>query len=449
MESNQHKVLGPLHIWALGVGIVLVGEFYGWNFMVGKGGSIGALIATWIVAFFYILVVMMNTEMGSVMPEAGGQYSMAKYLMGPLAAFNVGLMMVFEYVMLESGDLLVVGEIAKSVCPDIQPLPFIILAGLALTYLNYKGAHTSLTLNFVITAIAFATIFILLFSTNCFDPQATLLDLKAMTDGLPFGYLGIIAAMQFAVFFFLGIEGTAVAAEECRSTGRALPVGAMVGIATLLIGASVTWLVCSGLVPAAELGNSAYPLFDAARATGKLFITIALFIGTIMACLASANGCINDSSAAWAALSKDTLIPDFFAKQHPVYGTNYRAILFLLPASLIFALTGMLDQVVTFSIFSALLVYALTLLMYFKFRAKYPLGTLERGYVAPLHPLPAIAAGIILFLIFVGMYLGYWINMVGGVIFYFLASLWFLKRRMKFVDKKDFLAAGVAKWPKA
>ena len=32
------KVLGPTHVWALGVGIVLVGEYMGYNFSVGKGG---------------------------------------------------------------------------------------------------------------------------------------------------------------------------------------------------------------------------------------------------------------------------------------------------------------------------------------------------------------------------------------------------------------------------
>ncbi len=30
------RVLGPGHVWALGVGIVLVGEYMGWNFAVGK-----------------------------------------------------------------------------------------------------------------------------------------------------------------------------------------------------------------------------------------------------------------------------------------------------------------------------------------------------------------------------------------------------------------------------
>ena len=125
--------------------------------------------------------------------------------------------------------------------------------------------------------------------------------------------------------FFLGIEGGALAAEECRSTSRALPLGTMIGLSVLLIGATTTWFVCSGLVPAEKLGESAYPLYDAALATGKLYVIIALFVGTIMACLASANGCINDASRAWFAMSRDGLIPPIFAKTHPKYKTPYRA----------------------------------------------------------------------------------------------------------------------------
>ena len=44
-KNSLLKVLGPVHVWALGVGIVLVGEFMGWNFSVGKGGAYGSLIA--------------------------------------------------------------------------------------------------------------------------------------------------------------------------------------------------------------------------------------------------------------------------------------------------------------------------------------------------------------------------------------------------------------------
>ena len=110
-------------------------------------------------------------------------------MLGPLAAFNVGLMLVLEYAMLEAADVLVVGQILESLNPNVKALPFIILSLLVLTYMNYRGVYATLTLNFVITAVAFVTIFILIFSTRFYDPQMTLINLKKMTDGLPYGYL--------------------------------------------------------------------------------------------------------------------------------------------------------------------------------------------------------------------------------------------------------------------
>ncbi len=442
------RVLGPLHVWALGVGIVLVGDFMGWNLGIQQGGSLASLIGLWIMGCMYAGQVMMVSEMGTVMPEAGGQYTMAKYLLGPLAAFNVGLMQVFEYTMLAAGDVIVVGQLLNSVLPGVQVLPFTILTLLVLAFINYRGAQATLTLNFFITAVAFISIIVLLFSTNFWDPQATLIQLKELTNGLPYGKLGLMAAIGYSCWFFLGIEGTAMAADECRSPNRAIPLGAIVGLTTLLIGGTVTWFICSGLIPAGELGNSVYPLYEAALATGKLYVFVALFVGTILSCLASANGCINDSSHAWAALSRDTLLPNLFAKEHPKYKSNYRAIIFLLPIALVFAMTGLLDQVVTFSIFSALMVYLLTCLMMYRFRKMYPMGTVKRTFVAPLFPLlPAVVAIIVVCGLF-GLHLNYGINLISGAVFYLLSSIWFLKRRAKFLDRDHLLEPGLKKWGK-
>lgn len=446
--THLSKVLGPMHIWALGVGIVLVGQFMGWNFTIGKGGSLGSIIACWIIGVMYISLIMINTEMGSVIPEAGGQYAMAKYLLGPLAAFNIGLMLVFEYVMLEAADALVVGEILKNISPDIQALPYIILSVLLLTYINYRGVHATLNLNIVLTGIAFVTILVLLFSTKFYSSGHSIINLAGMTNGLPFGWIGILGALQFGCWFYLGIEGTALAAEECRSKGRALPVGAIIGLFTLIIGATITWFVSSGLVNASKLATSIYPLYDAAIATKLPMVIDILFIGTVLSCLASANGCIADASRAWYSMSKDTLIPKTFAAIHPKYKTPYRAILFLMPISLAFGFTGMLDQVITFSILSALLVYILTGYMMVKFRKMYPLGSIERGYVSPWHPLPAIIVLIVVGVTLFGMYFGYWINMVFGFLFYFIASIWFVAHRSKHLDSRAFIKTGASHWPR-
>ena len=111
---NLLKVLGPIHVWALGVGIVLVGEYMGWNFSVAKGGALGALIACWIVGLLYTCVAMIDSEVTSTVAAAGGQYTQAKHIIGPLMAFNVGLYLVLAYTMLEAGDAITAGYLIVS-----------------------------------------------------------------------------------------------------------------------------------------------------------------------------------------------------------------------------------------------------------------------------------------------------------------------------------------------
>src|SRR4029434_6414620 len=112
---NLLKVLGPAHVWGLGVGIVLVGEFMGWNFAVGKGGALGALIACWIVGLLYTCVAMIDSEVTSTVAAAGGQYAQAKHIVGPLTAFNVALYLVFAYTMLEVSDAILAGDLITQV----------------------------------------------------------------------------------------------------------------------------------------------------------------------------------------------------------------------------------------------------------------------------------------------------------------------------------------------
>lgn len=437
------KVLGPAHIWALGVGIVLVGEFMGWNFTIAKGGSMGSLIACWAVGLMYVTLVMCNSEIGCVMPEAGGQYVQAKYILGPLAAFNVGLALIFEYVMLEAADALVIGALMQTLNPAISPLPWIFLGVAILTWLNYRGVEATLNINLVITAIAYVTIFILLFSTKFYSPSASLLRTKELMSSLPYGWIGIIAALQFGIWYYLGIEGAVLGAGECRSPGRSLPLGMLSGVVSLIIGATITWYVSSGLVGWEKLGASVYPLYDAALATKMPFVIAALFVGTMLSCLASANGCIVDSSRAWQSMANDHLIPNWFSAIHPKYKTPYRAVLFLVPIAISFAFTGLLDQVIAFSILSAIYDYMLKAIIMFKFRRMWPLGSVERGYISPWHPLPAAILGLLVLLIFAGFYLGYGLNLLAGTLFYIAASVWFEVHRKKYVDYSTFITTAL------
>ncbi len=450
------RVLGPAHVWALGVGIVLVGEYMGWNFAVGKGGAYAALMACWFAGILYSCVAMIDSEVTSTVAAAGGQYTQAKHIVGPLMAFNVGLYLVFAYTMLEAANAITAGYLVSVVATmtgyggALDQRPFIILVIMFLAWLNYRGVLATLTFNLVITSIAFIAIIVLFLSTSGIIGDG-IMQHAALFEGheKPYGWIGIVAAMHFGLWFYLGIEGTTQAAEEVRSPARALPFGTLAGIMTLLIAATLTWYICSGVLPWEFLGDgvngSVAPLFDTARLSGSNALIWFLGIGTLFATLASANGCINDASRAWFALGRDKYLPAWFGAVHPQYRTPYRSIVFLVPIALIFALGAPLDQVITFSILSGLLGYTFMPLNILMFRKKWPMGTIKRGYEHPFHPIPAIVLLCLCAFTFFAVFLGYGTQLVAMIGFYIVVSLWFHFWRYRFVNRG---AQFTMPWPK-
>ena len=122
---------------------------------------------------------MINSEVTSAIPAAGGQYAQAKHTVGPLMAFNVGLYLTLAYTMLEAANANVLSYLLTTLSglmgsdQELSPYPFAVLAILALAFLNYRGVFASLTLNFVITGFAFATILVLFVGLRAWSPSAS------------------------------------------------------------------------------------------------------------------------------------------------------------------------------------------------------------------------------------------------------------------------------------
>jgi ethanolamine permease len=445
------RVLGPAHVWALGVGIVLVGEYTGWNFAADKGGTLAALIICWVVGLLYTSVGMIDSEVTSTVAAAGGQYAQAKHIVGPLMAFNVALYLVFAYTMLEVSNAIVVADTIKAYAgegfSDWYYRGVIATIIMVLAALNYRGVLMTLNVNLVITAFAYLAIIILFFSVQPWS-QGQVLKLGEMVtpeNALPYGWLGVIAGFHWGIWYYLGIEGTTQAAEEVRSPARSLPYGTMAGMITLLIGASLTWYVCSSLMPWQYLGFTYFPLLDAGKLTGSKPLEFLMFAATVLAATASANGCINDAARAWFSLGRDRYIPSWFSAVHPKYRTPYRSSLFLVPIAMAFAFTANLGQAITFSILSGVLHYTFMALNIIAFRNKWPLGSIRRGYTHPFHPLPAIVLFVLCVVTFFAIFLGYGAQLTAMVVFYIIMSLWFHFYRYQYVKRG---AQFTMPWPK-
>ena len=63
--STEHlkRVLKPIHLWAIAVGLVISGEYFGWNLGWAVSGTIGLLIATLVITLMYITFIFSYTEL--------------------------------------------------------------------------------------------------------------------------------------------------------------------------------------------------------------------------------------------------------------------------------------------------------------------------------------------------------------------------------------------------
>ena len=97
-QRGLRRHAGMWSLWALGVGAVISGEYYGWNFGLSTGGFGGLLLAGVVMAVMYYGLVYSIAEMSPALPHTGGAYSFARSAMGPWGGFLTGLAENMEYV---------------------------------------------------------------------------------------------------------------------------------------------------------------------------------------------------------------------------------------------------------------------------------------------------------------------------------------------------------------
>lgn len=64
------KTLTPLKLWGLIVGMVISGQYFGWNYGIAQGGISGFIIAFLLVAIFYSTFIFCLAEMSTMLPNS-------------------------------------------------------------------------------------------------------------------------------------------------------------------------------------------------------------------------------------------------------------------------------------------------------------------------------------------------------------------------------------------
>lgn len=275
-------------LWALGVGAVISGHFSGWNLGIGAGGWGGLFIAAVIIAVMYLGLIFSLAEMSPALPHTGGAYSFARSAMGPWGGFITGLAESIEYIMTPAVIVFFISTYLTGIFETstlYQPLWWI---GCYLLFvaLNYWGVELSFKISVAVTLLALAVLVVFWVSAIPFaDFSRWALNIGAAADGslielpagggafLPKGWMGVLAAMPFAVWLFLAIEELPLAAEESVDPKNDMPKGLIFGMFTLMFSALMIMFLNASIGATEEgklhgaysLATSAEPLLDGFR----------------------------------------------------------------------------------------------------------------------------------------------------------------------------------------
>ena len=208
-DQELKKTLGPFMLWGLGVGYVISGNYFGWNLGLAEGGSLGAGIAIFFVILMYITFTFSYTEMACAIPRAGGAFSYAERGLGKHLGFLAGMSQNIEFIFAPPAIASAIGAYFSLFFPELNVLWIGIFAYFIFTGLNIAGLELAASFELFITIVA---VLGLLFFAGVTLPAFEMENLKE--NAFNNGYMGIVAAIPFAIWFFLAIEGVANVAEE-------------------------------------------------------------------------------------------------------------------------------------------------------------------------------------------------------------------------------------------
>jgi len=267
---------GAVALWGLGVAAVMSGVFSGWNFGIADAGWGGMLIATIVIGAMYTLMILSISEMTAAMPHTGGAYSFARSAFGPWGGFVTGFAETIEYVITTAVVGTFAGLYADAIIEDLFAISWPLWIWIIIFYavfvtLNAAGSAASFTFAFIITIISLVVLAIFVIAALVSGQFATanLFDIPAQigeSTFLPYGVEGILLAMPFAIWFFLGIEELPLAAEETRDPATDLPRGSIAGMLTLLLSAFLVLVLNPGVLGAQAVSTSGEPILDGFRA---------------------------------------------------------------------------------------------------------------------------------------------------------------------------------------
>ncbi|ALN62558.1 amino acid permease family protein [Lysobacter antibioticus] len=420
-RTDFRRVLGLWQLTAIGIGgIIGVGVFVLAGHEAATNAGPAVALAFLLAGIASAAAALCYAEFAGMIPVTGSAYTYSYATLGELPAWLIGWDLLLEYA-------LIVAVVAIGWSGYVQALlgsagfylpvwaqgaigtgegrVFNLIAALAtigvsalLVFRTEWGAR----FNTVIVAIKVIAV-VLVIGVGAFyiDPAnwvPFIPERVVDADGVGhFGLQGIATAAAVVFFAVFGYDTLTTAAEESKNPQRDLPRAVLLSLGVSMALYLAVSLVLTGIAPYTTLGGDA-PVSEAFTRLGLPWIAAAISISAVIGIASVLFAFMLGAARIWFSLSRDGLLPGWFAKIHPKYGTPHRPTIVLgIFTALVagFLPIGEVAKLVNIGVLSAFIVICASVWV---LRVRKP--DLHRAFRTPLVPLiPLIGIGFSIWLL--------------------------------------------------
>jgi amino acid transporter len=361
--------------------------------LAGVGSWISYLLAT----IGCIFVGAAISQLAKRHPEAGSYFVYVGRNFGPVAGALTGWAMILAYTTTAVAVIMgfplflnnILGVFGMTLSFPWQVVFAIAFLGLV-AYAAYRDIQLSSRVGLVLECLSIGIIIVI--TAVVVAKHGTVIDpVQLNISKIPFG--GVMSAMAFAVFSWVGFESSATLAKESNDPQKNIPIS-VVGSAAI---AGIFFVIMSYLMvmgmddKAAAIGSSSSPFADMTNKAGLPWAAAIVYFAGSISAFACALACLNASSRMLYSMGRFQFLHGSMGLVHKVHKTPHVAVLTsaLITLLIILALLpqGMLGG---FGLAGTIATYGFVV-VYFAVSLASPVDLYRAGVLKPQH----VAYGVI------------------------------------------------------
>ncbi|MCD6318250.1 amino acid permease [Candidatus Aerophobetes bacterium] len=390
MHANHKRLtrqLSLLDVFCIAAGAMISsGLFVLPGLIYAKTGP--AVILAYILAGIFVLPALFTkAELATAMPKAGGGYFFVERSMGSVAGVIGGFAEWFSLSIKSAFALVGIGAFAILINPNLTLWQIkLIAAGFCVLFVILNLRSVKLTGRVQILLVILLISLLLLYIFRGF----TSLNIHRYTPFIPFGAHTLFAAAGMVFISFGGITKIASIAEEVKNPTKNIPYSMILAFFIVLLLYGLTIFVTVGLLDSHEFAGSLTPISTGGYKIFETFGSVLMSIGAIFAFVSTANAGILAASRYPIAMSRDQILPDFFAQINKKFNTPHFSIIFTGIFMLAVILFLSIENLVEVASTALIMMYMLELLACIVMRESH-LMNYKPTFLSPFYPWLQIA----------------------------------------------------------